>query len=119
WRVATTLFLLEHVHLTHELGVRLDASRLGQHHTTFHLFTRDTAQQPTHVVTRLPFIQELAEHFHTGHGRATGRPQPHQFHFFHGVDHTTLDTTGHHRTASLDAKHIFDRHQEGLVGLAG
>ena len=34
------------------------------------------------------------------------------------LDHAALDTAGADRAAALDAEHVFDRHQEGLVLLA-
>ena len=51
--VTSAFFLLQHVHFAHELLVRLDAAGLGENHTTFNLFTGDTAQQNTSIVASI------------------------------------------------------------------
>src|SRR5690606_24351729 len=59
--------------------------------------------------------EQLAEHFHAGAGGLGGRTQTNDFDLFANLDHATLDTTGHHGTATGDREHVLDRHQERLV----
>ena len=49
--------------------MRGDTARLGQDLTAFDVFTLDTTQQDTDIVASLPLIQQLAEHFNSGHDR--------------------------------------------------
>src|SRR5690606_5348330 len=70
--VTTALFLLQHIHFAHELGVRLDAARLGQYHAALYTLTVHTTQQQASVVACHAFVQLLVEHFNTGDHGATG-----------------------------------------------
>src|SRR5262245_3711932 len=65
-RMTATLFLRQYVHLSVELGVRLDRAWLRQHLATLNLFTLGTTQQRANVLTSTTFVQQLAEHFHAG-----------------------------------------------------
>ena len=116
--VATALFLLQHIHLTFELGVGLDRIGLHQHHATLDIFLLDTAQQQAHVVTCHALVEQLAEHLHAGHGGFAGVPDAHDLHGFTHLHLAALDSAGGHGAAAGDRKHVFDRHQEGLVDLA-
>src|SRR5690606_3830601 len=61
-RVTATLLLRQNVHLTLELRVRRDRTRLRQHLTALNLLALRPAQQHPNVVPRLPLVQKLAEH---------------------------------------------------------
>ena len=65
-RVTATLFLGQHVDLGLELGVRRDASGLGKHLTTLHVFLLDTTKQRTDVVAGLGVLEDLVEHLDAG-----------------------------------------------------
>ncbi len=116
--MTTTLVLRQHVHLSLELGVRLDRTRLAQHLAALHVVTLGAAQQQTRVVARLTLVQQLAEHFHARHRGLLRRTDTHDLDFVAHLDHATLDTTGHHRAATGDREHVFHRHQERLVHVA-
>src|SRR2546426_7376258 len=79
--MAPTFLLGEHVHLALKLRVRRDAPRLRQHHPPLHLVLLDAPEEETHVVPRLPLIQQLPEHLHPRHHRLLVRPKPHHLHF--------------------------------------
>src|SRR5579859_6429941 len=112
-----SLFFGEHIHLRLEVLVRLDRPRLGQHLPTLDIRSLHPAQQTAHIVTGLTLIQRLLEHFHSGHHHGA-RLLFHadDFDVLPHLDHTTLDTTGGHGAATLNAEDIFYWHQEGLVG---
>src|SRR6185295_1642827 len=61
-RVASALLLRQHVHLGLERGVRSDRARLRQHLAPLHFLALRATQQHSHVVSRLPLIEQLAEH---------------------------------------------------------
>ena len=65
-RVATAFLFLQDIYLSLEFGVGFHFTRVRDHHTTFDFVFVDTAKQQTYVVTCLSFVQDLAEHFHTG-----------------------------------------------------
>src|SRR5688572_7590552 len=116
--VTPALLLRQHVHFGLELRVRLDAARLAQHLTTLHFFALGAAQQHTHVVARLPLVQELAEHLHTRADRLLRVADTDDLDFVVHLDDAALDTPRHHRAAARDRKHVFHRHQERTVDRA-
>src|SRR5205807_3745954 len=62
-------------------------------------------------------IQRLLEHLYPGdHHRARGVLHAHDVDAFPRFDDAALDAPGGYRAASFDAKDVFHRHQEGLVG---
>src|SRR5690625_133757 len=114
-RVATSLFLAQHVHLGIELGVRLDAARLGQHLAPLDVFPTRAAQQCTDVLPGPALVQQLAEHLHTGHHRLAGVADADDLHLFAALADAPLDPARHHGAPARDREHGLDRHQEGLV----
>src|SRR5690606_8880751 len=109
-RMTTTFIFRQDVHFRFKFGVRLDGARLGQYLTTLDFVTLGTAQQYAHVFTRTAFVQQFAEHFHTGTGGFGGVFNADDFDFFTDFDDATLDTTGHNRTATGDGEYVFNRH---------
>src|SRR5690349_6431178 len=99
-RMTTALFLRQHVHLSFELRVRLDRTRLAQHLAALHFFALRTTQQHAHVVARLTLIQQLAEHLHARADRLRGVADTHDLHFVVHLHDAALDTTRHHRAAA-------------------
>ena len=112
----TAAFILrQNVHLTLEVGVRRDRTRLGQNLTALNFFTLRAAKQNTNVVASLTLIEQLAEHFNARAGRLRRRLHAHDFNFVANLDHAAFNTTRHHRTAAGNREHVFDRHEERLI----
>ena len=65
--MTTTLFLSQDIDLALELGMRSDGTGSSDHLTTLNVFTVDTAEQDTGVVTGLALVQGLLKGFDTGH----------------------------------------------------
>ena len=97
--------------------MRLDAAGLAQHLTTLNLLLFDTAKKATDVVAGLSLIERLLEHLDASDGRLQCLGgETDDFGFVSNLDDTTLDTAGRNSTAALDREHVFNGHQEGLVG---
>src|SRR5690554_1865666 len=118
WRVTTTFFLAQNVHLTFKLGVRCDRTRLGQNLTTLNVLTLGTTQQYTHVLTCAAFVKQLAEHLNTSTDRLGGVFETDNLKLFTDLDDTALNTTGHYRTTTRDGEHVLDWQQERLLDVA-
>src|SRR5690606_9847913 len=115
-RVTTTFFLGQNVHFTLELGVRLDGTGHRQNLAALYVFTLGTTQQDTNVLTRTTFVEQLAEHFNTSTGSFLGVTNTNDFDFVAHFYDAALYPAGYYRTATRNGEHVFDRHQEGLVG---
>ena len=114
--MTAAFFAGQHVDLSLELGVRGDAARLGQDHAALDFLALGAAQKHADVVARAPFVEQLAEHLDAGGDGLGGlRMQTDHLDVVADFDDTALDTAGDHGAAALDAEHVFDRHQEGLV----
>src|SRR6478735_12241535 len=85
-RVAAAFVLAQHVHVSREVRVRVDRTRLGQHLATLHVFALRAAQQDTNVVARLTLVEQLAEHFHARAGRLHRRLDTDNFDFLADLD---------------------------------
>src|SRR5690606_2191906 len=82
------------------------------------LLALDAAEQQTCVVTSLTLVKVLLEGFDTGYDRLLSVADTNDFNFVVQLDNTLLDTAGSNSTTTLDAKDVFDRHQERLVEIA-
>ena len=91
--VAAAFFLLEHIHLTLELGVRSDGAGLHQHHAALDVFLLDAAQQQTNVVASHALVEQLAEHLHTGDGCFAGIADADDLDFFADLDDAAAKST--------------------------
>ena len=117
-RVTATLFLLQDVDLSLELGVRGDRAGFSDYHTALNLFLVDTAEQQTYVVAGLALVEQLAEHLDTRTGRSQGLLlKTYDLDGIAYVDDTGLDTARYNGTAAGDREHVLDRHQERLLVL--
>src|ERR1700679_2994256 len=111
-RVPPALFLAQHVHFGLKLRVRRDRARLAQHLPALHFLTLRAAQQHPHVVSRLPLVQQLAEHLPPGARRLGRRADPHNLHFVVHLHNPALNAPRHHRAAARNREHILHRHQK-------
>ncbi len=113
--MTAALFLREDVDFRVSLLVRGDRLRSGQNLTAFDAFFFNTAEQDTDVVTSLAAIEQLAEHFDTGHNGGDGVFETDDFDGVVDLDNAALNTTGSNRATTGDREHVFNGHQEGLV----
>src|SRR5690606_7648175 len=114
-RVPATFFFGQNTHLGRKAGQRFDRTGLGQHLTTLNVFTLGATQQQTHVIARLTFVQQLAEHFHAcacGFYRVFDTDDLDLFAHF---DDTALDTACYHCTTTGNREHVLNWHQECAV----
>src|SRR5687768_16346185 len=116
-RVSPALFLGQHVNLSRELRVRRDAPGLGQHHPTIHVLLVDSAEEETDVVTSLAVVEQLPEHLDSGDDRLLVRVEADQSHFLADLDLALLNSAGRYGTTAGDREHVFNRHEERLLGL--
>ena len=92
--VTTSLFFLENVDLSIELGVRLDGARLGYNHTTLKFCLVNTPEKKTSVITCLPLFKKFLEHLNTSNNRFTGRTDTDNFNLFVDLDTASLNSAG-------------------------
>src|SRR5664280_453715 len=116
--VAATLLAGENVHASHELGVRLDRSGLGEDLAPLDVVTLDAAQEAADVVAGATLVEQLLEHLDTGHDDLAGGPDADDLDLVGDLDDATLDAAGGDGATALDAEDVFDRHDEGLVDRA-
>ncbi|CAI2039766.1 Uncharacterised protein [Serratia fonticola] len=95
--------------------MRLDGTWFSQYLTTFDVFTLDTTQQNTNVLTSTAFVQQFAEHFNASTGRLNGVFDTNDFNFFANFNDTALNTTGNYGTTTGDGEYVFDWQQERLI----
>src|SRR5438128_734705 len=67
------------------------------------------------VIARLSLVQSLAEHLDARADGLSRLPETHDLHLFAGLHNSALHAARDHRAAALDAEHVLDWHQEGLV----
>src|SRR4051794_33949134 len=116
--VAAALLLLEAVHLGLELRVRGDRAWLAEYLSALDVLPLRPAKEATHVVARLPLIEDLAEHLDSGDHGLRRRLDAHDLDLVAGVDDPLLDPARGDRAAAGDREDVLDRHQERLVEVA-
>src|SRR6266404_4828752 len=116
-RVTPTFLLGENIRLRIEFRVRCYASRFRQYLSSLHFFTFCAAQKYTDIVTRLPFVQELTEHLHTGRDGFLSLPEADDLDFLSNFDNAALNPASNHCSATADGKYILDRHNEWLIDI--
>src|SRR5262249_7896591 len=117
-RVTAALFLLEDVHLAHELLVRRDRPRLREDLAALDVVLLDAAQQEADVVSRLPLVEELAEHLDPRDRGLAGVAEADDLDLLADLDEPALDAPRRDGAAALDREDVLDRHQERLVDVA-
>ena len=96
--------------------MRVDGTGFRDNHTTTDLVLVDTAEQQTHVIASFTFVQNLAEHFHTGNDRLQLlSTHTDDIDGVAGVDDTGLDTTSGNGTTAGDGEHVLDGHEEVFI----
>jgi hypothetical protein len=117
--MSTAFFLRQHIHLTLELRMGLDAAWLTDYLSTLKLFLFNTTKEATNVIAGLTFIKCLLEHFNTGNGGGHDfRIEANDFSHITDLDDASFDTTGCDSTATLDREDIFNGHKERLIVLS-
>ena len=102
-----------------ELGVGVNRAGFGQNLSALDIGLVDAAEQGADVVAGLSVIEQFAEHFNAGDNRLAGSVhQADNFNFLRQLKLATLDTAGGNGAAARDGEDVFDRHQEGQIGLA-
>ena len=117
--VTATFFFLQDIDRSLELGVGLNDTGVADNHTALDVFLVDTTEEETNVVTGFTLIEELAEHFDTSYGGLHVCAKTHNLNFVADLNDTGFDTTGGNSTTTGNREHVFNRHQEGLVDVAG
>src|SRR5205085_6810723 len=107
WRVPPAFFFGQHIRFRFEFGVWRNRARLANHLPAFHIFFFRAAQQQSNVVARNPFVQQFAEHLHSGHNLFLRGTESHNFDFFAHFHFAAFDSSRHHRTPSGNRKNIF------------
>src|SRR6187399_1517254 len=116
--MAAALLLGQDVDLGGELGVRLDAARLGQHLAALDLLALDAPDEAADVVAGAALVEQLLEHLDAGDDDLAGRLDTDQLDLVADLDDAALDAPGGDGAAALDAEDVLDRHQERLVDVA-
>src|SRR5687768_4570673 len=116
--VASTLFLLQAVDLSLELGVRRDRAGLAQHLAALDLLALGAAEEGADVVARLTLVEDLAEHLDPGDDGLRGVLDADDLNLVARVDDALLDAAGGDGAAAGDREDVLNRHQEGLVEVA-
>ena len=114
--MTSAFFLLQYVHLTLELCVRVDASRCSQYLSSFDFVSLYASQQRSDVVARLCLVQNLTEHLYACDDYLSLLiRQSDDFHLVSDLQHASLDSSGRYGSASGDGEYVLYRHQERLV----
>ena len=99
--------------------MRCNGSWLSKNLSTFDLFTVNTTEQSTDVVTSLSEIKHLAEHLDARDNRLTRLVlQTNDLNRIVHLELTTLNAARCNRTTARDREDILDRHQERLSVVA-
>ena len=117
--VTAAFLFLEDINRSLELAVRLNHTGMADYHTALDVLLVDTAEEETYVVTSLTLIEELTEHLDTGNYRLHVSTETHDLNLVAHLNDTGLDTAGSYGTTTGDREHVFNRHKEGFVDVAG
>lgn len=113
---AATLLLGQDVHGHQELLGGLGAAGEGNDHTTADVFTLDTTEQQTRVVTGLGEVAGLLEGLNIGDLGLDGHVgATNDFNLGILLQHTALDTARNDGTTTGDGEDFLNGHEEGLV----
>ena len=116
-RMTAAFFLGEDVDGGGELGMRGDGTGLREDLSALDFFLLGTAEEAADVVAGLTLIEALAEHFNAGDDGLGGFLEADDLDVVVDFHNTALDTAGNDGAAAFDGEDVFDRHQEGLVGI--
>src|SRR5476649_2288677 len=76
------------------------------------------AEQDTDVFARSRFVEKFVEHLKTRRHCLAGIFDPDELQLIVHLYNSSLNSAGSYSTAARDGEHVFDRHQERLIGLA-
>src|SRR3990167_9188717 len=93
WSVASAFFLLKNVDLCVKLSVRIHRTRLSNNLPTLDLFTLDTTEEKTSVVTCLTLVKIFLECFDTCNCRSLSSFHTNDLNWIVKFDDALLDTT--------------------------
>lgn len=106
--VSATFLLGQDVEGSQELALCLGGARSDNNHTTADLFTFDTTEKETSVVTSLSGVELLLEGFEAGDDSLDGQfLVTDEFNFFALLKRTTFDTTSSDSTTSGNGENIW------------
>src|SRR6195952_1886318 len=118
-RVPSALVLAQDVDLRLVLRVRRRGTRLDDDLAALDVLALDATKQETDILAGTPLVEQLAEHLDAGDGRADRLlVDTDDLDGVGHLEHTALDTTGHHGAAAGDREDILDGHEEGLLDVA-
>ena len=119
-RGVTAAFIFrQDVNLSGEFGVGMNRAGFCENLSSFDFFTVDTAEKSTDVIACVCVIEKFTEHFDTGdNGFFLFGGKTDDFCFVLNLDLTTFNTARSNGSATGDGENVFDRHKEGLVGVA-
>src|SRR3989338_1530042 len=101
-RMASSFFFLQNVNLRLKIGVRSYRTRLGDNLGAVNILCLGASQKNASVVSRLSLRKLFVEHFNSGNGRFGSRFDSHNLDFFANFYNPPFNSSGNHRTASLD-----------------
>ncbi|OPY60321.1 MAG: hypothetical protein A4E62_03199 [Syntrophorhabdus sp. PtaU1.Bin002] len=116
--MAATFVFGQHIHFRLVFRMRRNRTRGRDHHAAFQFVLVDTAQQQTDVVAGNALVQNLLEHFHARHHGLFLQAQTDDLNLVVDLHASAFHAAGTHGAATLNRKHIFNRHQERLVHIA-
>lgn len=106
--VSATFLLGQDVEGSQELALCLGGAGSDNNHTTANLFTFDTTEKKTSVVTSLSGVELLLKGFEAGDDSLDGQfLVTDEFNFFALLKRTTFDTTSSDSTTSGNGENIW------------
>src|SRR5688500_246833 len=113
--MTSTFLFAQYVDLGREFGVRGNGRGFGHYLPALDFFTLGAAQQYANIVSSLPLVQQLPEHFHARANCLQRGPQPDDLDFFAHFDYAALNPACYHGAAPGYGENVFHRHQKGAV----
>src|SRR5690554_2696845 len=98
--------------------MRFDTAWFSQYLAPLDIFSPDTSQQGTYVVTGYSLIQQLPEHFYSGYYCLFGFLDSYDFYLITWTEYTSFNLTCGNCSTTGDAEYVLNWHQERLVGVS-
>ena len=114
--MTATFIFCQNVNLSCEFCMACYCTWFCKNLTSFDVFSFDTTQQSTDVITSLSFVQEFTEHFDTSYSCFLNFFfDTDDFYFFVQMQNTTLYSTSCNSTTTCDCEYVLYWHQERLI----